>query len=208
MIATELLLMGAAAGLAIAMPLGPVGMFCFDVGLRRGPSFGVAAGIGAALGDGLFATLALIGTAGWVDMSGGWLRLVGGLVLVCVAGYRGLHRPAPTTESPPMLGPHRAFMAALGITLGNPATLLPFAAVFGTLGLPEGEPGCAALVVLGVVLGAMTWWTSVAVLARFLRPRLGPRTLARIDRVITGILFLFAVGLLATGIVDVVKPGL
>ncbi|MEM7152710.1 MAG: LysE family transporter [Myxococcota bacterium] len=205
MIATELLWTGAAAGLAIAMPLGPVGMFCFDVGLRRGPAFGVAAGIGAALGDGLFAAAALVGTSGWVGVSGGWLRLVGGLVLVCVAGTRWLHRPAVTTEPPPVRRARRAFVAALGLTLGNPATLLPFAAVFGTLGFPEGDTSGAVLVVLGVLLGAMTWWTSVAVIARCLRPRLGPKTLSRIDRVITGVLFVFAVGLLISGSYDVLS---
>lgn len=60
----SLFLGGFGAGVALAAPFGLVGALCVSVTLRRGRWWGVVAGLGAALGDTLFAAVVLFGLAG------------------------------------------------------------------------------------------------------------------------------------------------
>ena len=63
------LLAGISAGLAVAVPLGPIGVMIVDTGIRDGGRSAFAAGLGTATVDGLYAaTAALFGAAvgaGW-----------------------------------------------------------------------------------------------------------------------------------------------
>ena len=49
---------GIVVGLLVAAPVGPVNVLCIQRALERGALGGIAAGLGAVLGDGLIALLA------------------------------------------------------------------------------------------------------------------------------------------------------
>ncbi|MEN9061867.1 LysE family transporter [Ponticoccus litoralis] len=61
---TALFLKSVLLGLAIAAPLGPIGALCINRTLERGFIAGAAGGLGAALADGVYATLAAVGLGG------------------------------------------------------------------------------------------------------------------------------------------------
>src|SRR4051812_10747515 len=60
MTTAESLTAGVAAGLAVAVPLGAIGALVLDLGLRHGTRTALAAGMGVASVDGLYAAAAAV----------------------------------------------------------------------------------------------------------------------------------------------------
>ena len=88
---------GAAAGIAIAAPVGPVGVLCVRRTLEFGRKAGLISGLGAAVADALFGAVAAFGltlVANWLTAHEAPIRAVGGALLI-VLGVRALRlRPA------------------------------------------------------------------------------------------------------------------
>jgi threonine/homoserine/homoserine lactone efflux protein len=78
---------GILIGLIMAAPLGPVNVICLRRAITRGPMNGFVVGLGAALGDAIFGTMAAFGFVSvttLLDVFDGWVEIVGGLVLVVI----------------------------------------------------------------------------------------------------------------------------
>lgn len=151
-------------GLAVAAPLGPIGVLCINRALERGFWAGVAGGLGTALADAIYASLAAIGfsalTATLATLSP-WLKLAGGLFMLWI-GYKSL-RPNPLRVAPARTNEFKELSGTVAstflLTLTNPVTIFSFAALFAGLGLTD-APGAtnAIAVVAGVFLGSLLWW--------------------------------------------------
>ena len=180
------MLRGGLIGLAIAAPVGPIGVLCIRRTLAEGWVFGFVSGLGAATADALYGCVASFGLTFISSALIGhqtWLRLVGGLFL-CYLGVRILFaRPADRQVSGQGGGLLRAYASTLLLTLTNPVTILAFAAIFASLGLAErsGETGggyaSAGLLVLGVFLGSAAWWLLLSSIVGATRSRLSPSAL-------------------------------
>jgi threonine/homoserine/homoserine lactone efflux protein len=190
------LIKGLLIGLSIAAPLGPIGLLCIHRTVVEGPRLGFLCGLGAAVADALYAlagTVALSVIAEWVIDDRIVLRVIGGIFLVYLGG-RTFMRPTAALPTPGRIaalappGARAAFMSTFLLTLGNPVTLLGFAAIFAGLGVaPMGlissADSAAAALVVGVFLGSALWWLALSSLIGRLRPYLGPHTLTVINRV-------------------------
>jgi threonine/homoserine/homoserine lactone efflux protein len=94
------------------------------------------------------------------------------------------------------------FLAAIGLTLTNPPTILTFAALLTALAPPEGLGMPAALAtVAGVFTGSLLWWVLVVALVMGLRHALGTGLRLWIDRV-------SGVALLGLGLVALWRGGM
>jgi len=135
---------GLLAGYAIAIPVGAIAVLIIHTGLTHGLRTGMAAAAGAATADLVYASLAALAGLWLVSLIGPFiapLRIVGGAVLIAF-GVRGLLalRSARESIQPTMAHdetrrPHsRTYLAVLGLTLLNPATVIYFTAL--TVGLP------------------------------------------------------------------------
>ena len=94
---TSLFLTAAGVGLAIAAPVGPMGMLCIRRTLTGGPRAGLAIGFGIATGDaayGLIAALGLVGISQFMLAYDRPLHLLAGLFLLYL-GVRTLLQKAP-----------------------------------------------------------------------------------------------------------------
>src|SRR4051794_29199111 len=81
------LIAGVSAGLAVAVPLGPIGVMIVDTGIRDGARPALAAGLGTATVDGLYATAAaLFGAAigAWLAPAADPLRIAAAAVLAAI----------------------------------------------------------------------------------------------------------------------------
>src|SRR5262249_7336872 len=91
------MLRGAALGLAIAAPVGPIGVLCIRRTLADGRLNGFVSGLGAATADAAYGAIAAFGLTLVSSLLLGarmWVHLVGALFL-CVLGVRtALARPA------------------------------------------------------------------------------------------------------------------
>lgn len=182
-------------GLALAMPVGPIGLLCIRRSLQDGFPVGFATGLGAAVADAGYGAVAAFGLTAVSAFLLSWqavLGVAGGALLL----WLGLSswRAAPAEEAAPAAAapsPLAALAQTALLTAGNPQTVLTFAALVGGLGLGAstgagaGEGGWdrAAALVLGVFLGSAAWWLVLAGgVAGLLRGRLGARRIRWINR--------------------------
>ncbi|MFQ5773983.1 MAG: LysE/ArgO family amino acid transporter [Kiloniellaceae bacterium] len=196
-------LKGVAVGLAIAAPVGPVGILCIRRTLHQGAPVGLASGLGAACADALYGAVAgfgLTSVASFLLAFQGTLRLLGGAFLA-VLGVRILARPAAGDE--PAAAPAQARLAgAFGscflLTLTNPATILSFVAVFAGLGLVEHLAGYAAALslVAGVFAGSALWWFALSGAVGLLRGRMSAPSLRWVNRIAGAVILGFGLAVL------------
>lgn len=190
-------LKGLAIGLAIAAPVGPIGMLCIRRTLADGPRYGLATGLGAATADALYGSVAGFGLAAVSTWLLGWegvLRLGGGLLLLWLGLATLRARPAErAADAGPAGGVFAAYASTVVLTLANPATILSFTAVFGGLGLAEtdGAAATASALVLGVFLGSALWWLGLSTGVGLLRRRVTPAAMVWINRASGAVLMLF-----------------
>jgi threonine/homoserine/homoserine lactone efflux protein len=178
---TAALVAGVTAGLAVAVPLGPIGVMIVDTGIRDGGRAAFAAGLGTATVDGLYAlAAALFGAAlaGWLTPAADTLRLAAAAVLIAIAGYGllRLRRPTDAGAEPSAPPPaHHLFARFFALTAVNPLTAATFAALM--LGLPAVADGSAverALFVAGAFAASLAWQSTLAGSGALLGHRLPP----------------------------------
>lgn len=203
MIDVWLLIKGIGIGILFSAPIGPVNIMCIQLAFRRGFLAGFAAGLGAVCADGLFAAMAAYGFTAISEFITGWshqFQFVGAVVLI-MFGIRIIRTHPHLDASAPAAGNMvSTALASFGMTVTNPATVLGFIAVFGSLGEFAPAPGDylgATTLVLGVLAGGSAWWFMVASLVSLVRARMTDRALELINHAAGGILVLFGVAILA-----------
>jgi threonine/homoserine/homoserine lactone efflux protein len=201
----------AGVGLAIAAPVGPMGMLCIRRTLTGGPRAGLAIGFGIASGDaayGLIAALGLVGISQFMLAYDRPLHLIAGLFLLYLGVRTLLQKPAADPASGNgdgsgklaqvgRAGALRAYASSLLLTLTNPQTIIMFAALFTTLA-PRGafSPAIALTTVGGVFCGSIAWWCFLVTVVSLARHAIGQRLRVAIDRIV-------GITLAAFGVVEI-----
>ncbi|WP_035987267.1 LysE/ArgO family amino acid transporter [Leptolyngbya sp. KIOST-1] len=198
-----MLLKGMGLGLAIAAPVGPIGLLCIRRSLTQGQRMGLVTGLGAATADGLYGCIAGFGLTAVADLLTSHTRamqLVGGLFL-CYLGLTTL-RANPATEAAQVdrRGLWGAYASTLVLTLTNPATILSFIAIFAGLGLVGSSQSWAAslALIVGVFLGSALWWLCLSWGVTLFSQRLTPARLKWLNRLAGAAILVF--GLVAIGL--------
>jgi arginine exporter protein ArgO len=158
-------LAGAAAGYAIAVPVGAIAVLIAGLSARTSLRVGAAAGLGAATADGLYALLAVLGGAALAAVLAPWqrpLRWAAAAVLLALAAHTALaavrRQGSPALPGRSPVTARAAYAAILGLTLLNPATVVYFAALV----LGRGVAGGGLLFALGAFLASASWQLLIA----------------------------------------------
>ena len=197
-----LVLRGFILGLAIAAPVGPIGVLCIRRTLAQGRLFGFVSGLGAATADAIYGCIAAFGLtaiSALLVRQQDLLRLLGGLFL-CYLGVRTLlARPTDQTTAADGQGLGSAYFSTLLLTLTNPITILSFVAVFAGLGVGGGNGyGAAAAIVLGVFLGSAAWWFLLSGGVSLVRDKFDARAMLWVNRVSGAIILGFGIAALVS----------
>lgn len=186
------MLAGIAAGLAVAVPLGAIGVMIVELGARAGFAAGFRAGLGTALCDGGYATVAAVAGAGVAQVLGAAhveITLAAAAVLAVLGAYllASAGRLAATGAPPPP--PRHLTLRFLALTAVNPLTAVIFAGLIA--GNPDLAPGAAAaaLFVVGAFAASLAWQSTLAAAGAVLHHRLPPRA-APWTRAASGVLVL------------------
>ena len=188
-----LILSGVVMGLIAAVPIGPVNLICIRRSFAFGPVNGFVSGLGAALGDGVFAAIMGFGLTWIAQMIEGYatiIELIGGAMMVWM-GYRTLISPPvprcaedkPDSEGTNLL---RAMASTFALTITNPVTLLSFGVMFASLGGLAGGAGSfhdASFVVAGVVGGSAGWWLALTTVIGLFHTKIDEKVMRMINRV-------------------------
>lgn len=187
-------------GLVAAAPIGPVNLICIRRTLQFGPINGFLTGMGAAVGDGVFAVIAAFGLTAASQLIEGnlfFIELFGGLILL---GYAiktllsDVSLPEPihlksreqNVARAAGAGLLRPMAAAFALTITNPATMFGFAALFAGLGsFSQGASSYAqaVTVVAAVVAGSAAWWFFVTAFTSLFHHQIGERGMRIINKV-------------------------
>jgi threonine/homoserine/homoserine lactone efflux protein len=168
---------GLTAGLAVAVPLGPVGLLLVREGMLRGWRASSAGAAGVAITDLVYAGLAVAAARPLAAVLAEHHAMVGriaGAVLLAVAarGLWGARTSSPIRGSRPSRG--GSFLRFLALTLVNPATVLFFAVVATGSVATFGSSGTIPFVT-GVFAASLTWQLLLAAAGTLAGARVGER---------------------------------
>jgi threonine/homoserine/homoserine lactone efflux protein len=180
-------------GVSVSAPLGPLGVLCIQRTINKGLLSGFVSGLGAAVADILYASVAGFGISIIADFLKDHqeiIRAIGGLI-VLVVGIM-IFRSNPVKQFRQQKMQKRSyvsdFVSSIFITITNPLTIVFFGAVFAGFGLDETTTiNPVVLTLLGIFLGALTWWLGLTILVNIFRNKIRLRNLYWINK-ITGIL--------------------
>ncbi len=197
---------GVVIGLIVAAPIGPVNLICIRRTFFYGPLNGFFAGLGAALGDGVFAILTAFGITAitrWIEGYATVLEIAGGLMLI---GF-GLHifgadvallrdsEGAPVKDGGAS-SLTRTILSTFALTITNPATLIGFTALFAGLGSLAGRQTRfldAAVTVIGVIAGSTIWWFALTTIVGIFHRHIDIGVMKNINRIFGVVVTLFGV---------------
>ena len=179
---------GFGLGFFVALQLGPLSLYLIRSTLRNGWEVGLAIAAGIAVIDLAYAALGAAGAApllaiGPLDVI---LGLLGASVLVLL-GARTLWSAFWIRLGEPAepVSPKRGFLTALSATASNPLTIASWAAIFSAAsaaGAADSVPS-AALLIVGVGLGSLTWDVALAAGTALVGRAAGERFLRAVDLV-------------------------
>ena len=206
----QLVLAGIGVGLLVAAPIGPVNVLCIQRAVTNGFWGGLAAGIGAMLGDGLLAAIAAFSVTAISDVLiaySGLIQLVGGVLLIAF-GVGLLFAPPMLLIAPGQkshLWDHWGIIPqTFFLTISNPGAILGMLALIGGLGSLIGGLDTyleALLLVVSVMGGSLLWWLGLSELVATIRHRLTESRLKLINRIAGTLLIAFGVVLLVNELV-------
>jgi len=199
----DALLIGLLAGLAVAMPLGAIGVLLVQEGIARGWASAAASATGVALVDLCYAATAVTAGSAVSGLLADRVRavhVIAATVLIGIA-VRGLANTvravrtgtgrngtaggptAPTAGGPAGgRGPLGALLRFAALTAVNPLTAVYFVALAAGLDRAVSGTGRATAFVLGVFVASWGWQLCLATVGAVLGDRLGGRT-----RTLTGL---------------------
>jgi len=199
-----LLSKGLMAGLAIAVPVGPVNVMCASRTLTRGRLAGFMSGLGAATADALYGAIAAFSITfviAFLQHHEFWIRVVGGLLLIGIGVMYFRKRGEKAIEREAKRDVHSDFASTLLLTLTNPTTVLSFLAVLAGLGMSEHrEWWLTFLIVAGIFSGSMLWWVILVLVVDRFRDRFDQHAMTWMNRIAGLAIGAFGIVTLVTGI--------
>jgi threonine/homoserine/homoserine lactone efflux protein len=188
---------GLLIGMIVAAPIGPVNVICIRRTLAYGPINGFLSGLGAAIGDGVFATIAAFGLTAAAQLIEGYtvpLKVIGGSMLVAfgihifnadVSALRDEYgMPVRDAGSRSLV---RTILSTFALTMTNPATMFGFLSLFTGLGTFAGGRDTtflgAAITVAAVMAGSAAWLFAVTTVTGIFHQRITAHTMHRINEI-------------------------
>jgi threonine/homoserine/homoserine lactone efflux protein len=201
----QLVLAGMVVGVLVSAPIGPVNVLCIQRAVTKGFWGGFAAGLGAALGDGLLAAIAAFSVSAISDVMiaySGLIQLVGGLVLIAFGVTLLFTHPAlvAAARHESGLSEHTGIIPqTFLLTISNPGAIIGMIAMIGALSSLMGGLGGyldALLLVASVMGGSVLWWLGMSEFIATIRHRLNESRLRLVNRVAGTLLIAFGVALM------------
>ncbi len=174
---------GLVAGLALAAPLGAIGVLLVQEGASLGWVRGTPAAAAVAIVDLIYCATAVIVGVGVSAVITGWTpwpRIIGGLALIALAIWNlvraraSVERTKLDSRALHSRSRHR-FLLFFGLTAINPATLVYFAAVVTALSTVLDSAAGAVSFVAGVAVASLSWQLLLVLVGAIVRWKTGRR---------------------------------
>jgi threonine/homoserine/homoserine lactone efflux protein len=174
-------------GLAVAIPVGPIALLCMRRTLERRFLIGFATGVGAAVADLFYASIAAFGISAIETIllrHRTELSFAGGIFLLILAARTAVGKGAVERQvNVSTADAVSAFASGFVLTVTNPLTVLGFVAIFAGFGVGQGltDTSRAIALVSGVLAGSILWWLMLNAAVARMRHFISPRALNRLN---------------------------
>ena len=187
----NLLWKGVVTGLAVSIPLGPLGILCIQRTVNKNWKSGIFSGIGVATADTVYAFVAGFGLSIIIDFIRTYelyFKLVGFFVLILLGIYIFRSNPTKQIQNFKRRGSSHLqdFLTTFLVTLSNPLSVFVFIAIFTgySIVLQFSKPLEALLLFGGIFVGGSLWWLVITGFANLFRHKFTINTLYWANRII------------------------
>ncbi len=196
------LIEGFSIGFLASIPLGPIGVLVIQRTLNKGRRSGFASGLGAATSDFIYAIIAGFSVSmvmSFVEEQKTLITILGALFLIGL-GLK-IFLTNPTKQMRKQVAAKRSvslwqdYVSTFFLTFTNPLAIFLFLGAFSLVG---GERNIYAqlMMLVGVLLGASTWWLVLTSLVGLFRKKLTIRRLYYLNKTAGGLIIVLVVGAL------------
>jgi threonine/homoserine/homoserine lactone efflux protein len=189
-------------GIAVSIPLGPLGMLCIKRTVNKNWKSGFLSGLGIAASDTLYAVIAgfsLTIIINFISSYEIYFKILGASMVVLLGLYIFLSNPTKEIQKFRQKGTSylQDFLTAFLLTLSNPLSVFIFIAIFTSysLVLQLSQLFEALLIVVGVFAGGAFWWFVLTGLAFLFKHKLTINALWWANKIIGLGVILIAIGL-------------
>ena len=198
----RLLWEGFMIGVAVSLPLGPLGMLCIKRTVNKNWKSGFISGLGIATSDAMYAVIAGFSVGNIIDFIKTYLiyfKILGACTVVFLGLYIFLSNPAKEIQKFKQKGTSylQDYLTAFLLTVTNPLSVFIFIAIFASysLVLQSSQLLEALLIVGGIFTGGATWWFILTGLAYLFKHKLTINTLWWANKIIGLGVILIAISL-------------
>jgi threonine/homoserine/homoserine lactone efflux protein len=191
----EIFLKGFTIGLAIAAPVGPIGLLTIRRTLTFGRAAGFLTGLGAASADAIFGSIAAFGITAISSIMIGakfWLGIIGGIFLIYLGWQTFNSQAAQHAAESKASSLNTMYFTTFALVLTNPISILYFVGIIASVGAAN-NPTSATWMVVGVFAGSALWWLTLASIANSLRDKINPRALKLVNQISGLIIAVFGI---------------
>jgi len=198
----SLLWEGFLIGIAVSVPLGPLGMLCIKRTVNKNWKSGFLSGLGIAASDVMYAIVAGFSLNIIIDFIATYeiyFKILGASMVVILGLYIFMSNPAKDIQKFQRKGTSylQDFLTAFLLTVTNPLSVFVFIAIFTSysLVLQLSQIVEALLIIGGIFVGGASWWFLLTGMAHLFRHKLTINTLWWANKIIGLSVILIAVGL-------------
>lgn len=196
----NLFLTGIIIGLAVSVPLGPIGVLIIQRTVNKDRVAGFISGMGAATSDAIYAIIAGFSLSWIIDFVRQYqftFQTLGALIIFLLGVHIFQKNPVKDIRRLRRKGSTylQDYISTFLITFPNPLVIFVFLAVFAGTGIVLNieKPYQAFFVVFGVFTGACSWWLVLTSLVGIFRHRFNLRLLWWFNKVAGVIIWVFVI---------------
>lgn len=181
---------GILVGIAVSIPLGPIGVMIVQRTLTRGNWAGFFSGVGAAISDLVYALIAGYGFSliiSFIETNQLSLQVGGGAILMVFGIYTFLQNPIKQIRTPRKsnITYWQDVVSTFALTITNPLAVFTFLIIFASFDVfvEAQEKNLIYVVLIGVFVGALLWWMNLTLLVGLFRRFINIRRLWWINKI-------------------------
>lgn len=178
--------------------------------MERGFFGGISVGIGVALADAVFASLASAGflaATDFLEKYNVYVKIIGSLIILLL-GYKEL-KGMPLSGKSTLRGNQKSLILltiqAFFLTLMNPMTVILFGGVFASIAHTDVTLLESLFIIAGISSGSICWWITLSFIAKKTRGKISPRTIQRIQMTCAYLLLILGSYGLISGLITFFK---
>lgn len=200
-------------GVILSAPMGPIGILVIQRTMEKGRRSGLYTGIGAAASDLLYCLLAGFGLSFVIDLitkHKPLFQIGGGIVLIVFGIIMLLRNPFKSRlrhqDAKKISFTHDA-LTGFVLTLLNPLIIFFIFPLFALFAFPSSDYAMYQIILgyLFIVVGALLWWLGITYVVDKLRSKFNLNSIAKINKIMGGIVLVIAVVGLVLGIIAYFK---